>query len=147
LYRSQYKGRFKPKNPGKYRGNPRNIIYRSFLELKMMLKVDVDPNVVWWSSEETSVSYKSPIDGQFHRYFADFILHTKDGKTTMIEVKPLNQTREPKNYKRKTRAYLEEVMTWGINTAKWKYARDYCQLRGWEFSIVTERDLGITYGS
>jgi len=34
--RSRYKGKFKVKNPQKYKGNPSNIIYRSLMELRFM---------------------------------------------------------------------------------------------------------------
>ena len=61
----------------------------------------------------------------------------------MLEVKPKHQTTEPKVQKRKNKKYLTEVMTWGVNQAKWRYAREYCLDRGWEFKIITEQELGI----
>jgi hypothetical protein len=42
-----------------------------------------------------------------------------------------------------TKRYLREVMTWGINSAKWKAAEEYCKDRKWKFVIMTERELGI----
>jgi hypothetical protein len=35
-------------------------------------------------------------------------------------------------------------MTWGKNEAKWKAADEYAKDRGWQFLILTEKDLGIT---
>ena len=35
-----YKGKFKPKNPNKYKGNPTNIIYRSLLERRFMVAIE-----------------------------------------------------------------------------------------------------------
>jgi hypothetical protein len=35
------------------------------------------------------------------------------------------------------------VLTWGKNEAKWKAAREYAKDRGWEFVILTEKELGI----
>jgi hypothetical protein len=70
-------------------------------------------------------------------------------KTLMIEIKPKYQTKPPdlKNKNtakgRVSRRYLNEVKTWGVNEAKWKAARQYCQSRGWEFQIYTEDQLGI----
>jgi hypothetical protein len=40
-----------------------------------------------------------------------------------------------------TRRYLNEVMTWGVNQAKWKAATEYCLDRNWEFKILTEKHL------
>lgn len=145
MYHTKWKGFFKPKNPAKYKGNSKNIVYRSFLEFKMMVRLDADSGVEWWSSEETVVPYKSPVDGEFHRYFVDFVVHPRNGQTTMIEVKPANQTKEPAKGQKKTRKYLEEIATWGVNSAKWAAAESYCNERGWKFKIVTERDLGVTY--
>ena len=66
-----HKGRFRPKNPGKYKGDPSNIIYRSLWEFKFFRYVDLHPDIIWWQSEEVIVPYYSPIDGKRHRYFPD----------------------------------------------------------------------------
>lgn len=146
-----YKGYFRPKNPQKYRGDPSNIIYRSRWELMVMSRFDNDPNVIWWQSEETIIPYKSPIDGRYHRYFVDFTarMKTADGgfKTAIIEVKPASQTRPPElqEGKKKNKRYINEVLTWGVNEAKWKAATKYCQERGYEFIILTEKELGLKF--
>lgn len=145
MHYSSWKGFFRPKHPEKYRGDPKNIMYRSFLELKMMLRLDHDPGVKWWSSEEVIVPYKSPVDGARHRYFPDFTMKTESG-VVMIEVKPSKQMKPPVKGKRVTKSYIEEVVTWGVNNAKWSAAEAYCSSRGWKFSIVTEVDLGVNYG-
>jgi hypothetical protein len=142
-----YKGKFSPKNPKKYRGDPTGIVYRSLWELKVMKYLDDNRNVLEWCSEEVAIPYISPVDSRPHRYFPDFIVRmlTPDGgtKTVMIEVKPKAQTREPKIPTKKTRKYLTEVMTWGVNQAKWKAATEYCLDRQWEFKLITEVELGI----
>ena len=66
-----------------------------------------------------------------------------DVKTYLVEIKPDKQTRPPEVPKRKTRQYINEVMTWGKNDAKWRAAREYCKDRGIEFIILTEYHLGI----
>ena len=141
------KGFFKPRNPQKYKGNPVNIVYRSAMELKCMLYFDSHPDVLEWSSEETIVPYVSPKDNRVHRYFPDFIIKARkaDGKISkvMIEVKPDKQTKPPKARKKNTPKYLEEQLTFAINTAKWKAAREYCAKRGMEFEIFTEHDIGF----
>ena len=142
-----YKGFFKPRNPSKYKGNPSNIIYRSSWELKLMMHLDQHPDVIYWASEEIAIPYRSPVDGKVHRYFPDFYVKKRNPQgiveSLLIEVKPAIQARAPKVQKKATRRYIKEVMTYGINTAKWKAAQDYCEDRKWKFVVMTERELGI----
>ena len=142
-----YQGKFTPKNPSKYTGDPTNIIYRSSWELKFMNWCDQTYSIVSWSSEETVIPYICPTDNRAHRYFVDFKIRVKDSagnmKTYLIEIKPEAQTMPPEVKKKKTKRYIAEVMTWGKNDAKWKAAREYCKDRGYEFMIITERHLGL----
>lgn len=149
LPRKSYKGKFSPKNPKKYKGDPTNIIWRSLWEKKVMQQLDDNTNVLEWSSEETVVLYFDPVQNKIRRYFPDFIVKVRksDGssQTLMLEVKPKAQTIEPKIQKRKTKQYITEVTTWATNSAKWEAAREYCADRGWEFKLITETELGIKY--
>ena len=142
-----YKGIFKPKNPQKYKGDPTNIIYRSFWELKFMSYLDSHPDVLLWASEEFCIPYLSPIDNKYHRYFPDFWVkkRNRDGtiEVVVVEIKPKVQTRPPKVQERPTKRYLQEVKTWGINSSKWKAATEFCSERKWKFQILTEDNLGI----
>lgn len=142
-----YKGIFHPQNPNKYRGDSSNIFWRSTWELKLMNYLDAHPDIIYWSSEEISIPYRSPIDGKIHRYFPDFVVKKRgsDGKieTLMIEVKPLSQTRPPAPRKGGGKKYISEVMTWGVNSSKWKAAKEYCSDKNWQFKIFTEKELGI----
>ena len=142
-----YSGKFSPKNINKYLGDPTNIWYRSLWERRVMVYLDENSSVVEWSNEEIVIPYLSPVDNRAHRYFPDFFvrLRNKQGliESTIIEVKPASQTKPPKPQKRATRRYITEVMTWGVNEAKWKAADEYCKDRGWKFVVVTEKDLGI----
>jgi hypothetical protein len=64
----------------------------------------------------------------------------------IIEIKPKKQCKPPtKEPKRKTKRYINEVKAWGVNSAKWKYATEWCDNNGMEFKILTEDDLGIRY--
>jgi hypothetical protein len=141
-----YKGRFNPKNPSKYKGNPNNIIYRSNWELRVMKYLDENPAVIWWASEELFVPYVSPVDNRVHRYFPDFIARTKKKngleQTIMIEVKPFKQTQQPQQ-KRKTKTFLNEMATFAVNQAKWNAAELFCKEHGWHFQIITEKELGL----
>ncbi len=140
-----YRGKYKPRNPKKYVGDPTKITYRSGLELKVMSYLDKHPDVVSWGSETVVIPYRSPIDNKFHRYFMDFIVQFRkaDGEieTMLIEVKPKKQTAPPKKPSRVTRRFLNEVRTWGVNEAKWKATQEYVQKRGWKFTIMTEKEI------
>lgn len=148
-----YQGKFKPKNPLKYKGDPTNIVYRSSWELKLMMYLDSHPNVIKWGSEEIIIPYESPVDGRMHRYFPDFFVEqiNREGKKEkiLIEVKPKAQTIAPNPNTKLTpkgminKRYINEVMTYGVNQAKWKAAQEVCNDRGWKFQIMTEIELGI----
>ena len=141
-----YKGTFSPKNPSKYNGNSKNIIYRSNWELRVMKYFDDHPNVIWWASEELTIPYVSPIDNKTHRYFPDFIvkMRLKDGKVTtyILEVKPLAQTKMPVQ-KRKTQRFIQEAATYAVNQEKWRAADLFCREHGWQFKVITEKELGL----
>lgn len=142
-----YKGKWRPRNPAKYRGDIHNITYRSSWELKFMNFCDMRDSVISWSSEETVIPYKSPIDGQVHRYFVDFQMKIRnpDGTITtyLIEVKPKKFTEKPSTPKRKSKKYIEEVMMYATNCAKWEAAQKFCERKGYKFKVITERELGI----
>ena len=61
----------------------------------------------------------------------------------MIEVKPKKQTRPPVKKSRVTKSYIHECVTYEVNQAKWKAAKEFCADRLIEFKIVTEEELGI----
>jgi len=140
-------GKYKLRNVEKYIGDSTNVIYRSSWELKFLNWCDNNPNVISFSSEEIIIPYKSPVDGKYHRYFVDFMvkIRTKDDvtKTYLVEIKPKKQTMPPEQKKRITKQYITEVATWGVNQSKWKAASEYCLDRGWEFKILTEKDLNV----
>lgn len=143
-----YKGKFKPHYPEKYIGDPTNIIYRSLWELRLMRHFDQHSSVIKWGSEEIVIPYISPVDRRVHRYFPDFYVKVKgsDGNinTMIIEVKPYAQTIEPvKQTTKTTRKYLNEVLTYGVNQAKWKAANEFCKDRNWQFKVMTEKEIGI----
>lgn len=142
-----HKGKFKPKNPEKYKGDVTNIVYRSFWELKFMRYLDSHPDILEWASEEIAIPYYSPVDKRIHRYFPDFwvkMLSTdKQINTMLIEIKPEIQTRQPIQRDKITRRYITELKTYGVNTAKWKAAKKFCDDNNWYFKVLTEKELGI----
>ena len=145
-----HKGRYVPNKPKKYRGDYNNIVYRSSWERRFMLYCDRSDAIIEWGSEEIIIPYRSPLDGRMHRYFPDFYIKTKqhDGsiKKFIIEVKPKAQCKPPPSQpKRKTKRWFNEVKTWGVNEAKWKYANEWCLDNNMEFKILTEDHLNIRY--
>ena len=142
-----YKGRYRPSNPKKYKGNPSNIVYRALWERKFMVYCDNHTKILEWGSEEIALPYRSPIDNKVHRYFPDFYIKVRESngkiKRYIIEIKPKKQTMEPKVKKRKTKGYIYEVYEYAKNQAKWKAAEEFCKDRMWEFKVLTEDELGI----
>ena len=142
-----YSGRFKPTNITKYRGDHRNIIYRSSWEKVFMKYCDKNDNIIEWGSEEVIIPYNSPIDNRIHRYFPDFYIKVKDlsgrRKKYIIEIKPKKQTQEPVIQRVKTKKYVREVMEYAKNSAKWDAAITFCKDRMMEFKILTEDNLPV----
>jgi len=142
------KGKYKPRNPKKYKGNPTNIIYRSSWERTFCKYCDLTESVEQWQSEEKAVWYYDPCSKKKRRYFPDFIIKFKDSKgimkTEMIEIKPARQVAGPNPHpKRRTQGWMNEVRTFITNRAKWDAAMEYCEDRGWSFRIITEKELGL----
>ena len=142
-----YKGKYKVRCPYKYKGDPTKVIYRSLWELKFMKYCDSNINILEWGSEEMYVWYRSPVDNRPHRYFPDFYIKAKESngkiKKYIIEVKPKKQTAPPPKPKRQTKGYLREAFEYARNQAKWKAANEWCIDRGFEFKVLTEKELGI----
>ena len=140
-----YSGKFKPKNYKKYKGDPTKIYYRSLWERRFMVYCDNNSKIIEWGSEEIIIPYKSPLDKKTHRYFPDFYVKyiNKDKQVVreIIEVKPKKHLSPPKEPKRKTKRYLNEVATYIKNQAKFKAAEEYCKDRRYGFRILTEDQL------
>lgn len=139
-------GNYTPANPGKYLGDPKKIPFRSGWERRVCYKLDHTPYIIGWCIEPAPIQYLSPKDGLPHRYFPDFIsvaLNSDGAKTvTLIEVKPYNQQFPPKNKKGKKRSrFLKEALEYEINQAKWEAAKKICRDKGWNFVVLTEKEI------
>jgi hypothetical protein len=142
-----HQGRFTPQNSEKYKGDARNIIYRSSWEVDFMRWCDRNENILEWGSEEFFINYLDPTSNKVRRYYPDFIIKVQESdgsiKKYIIEVKPERQTKPPTqspNKRRKT--YITEALTYEKNLAKWKAAKEFCDDRGIIFKIITESHLG-----
>ena len=69
-----YKGIYRPSNPKKYKGDSKNIVYRSLWERKFMNYCDLNENILEWASEEFWVPYCDPTTNRVRRYFPDFFI-------------------------------------------------------------------------
>ena len=141
-----YKGRYKIKNPDKYLGNPPNVIFRSLWERNTFRWCENNPKVRAWSSEEIVVPYKCKVYNKLHRYFVDLYVEMNNGQTILVEIKPKKETLPPKQPKRKTKKFLNEVITFSKNQDKWEAADQYAKHKGWKFQVWTEetlKNLGI----
>jgi len=146
MSRNYIQGRYSPKNPQKYVGDPTSIFARSSWERKVMVFFDMNPDVLKWSSEEIIVPYHDPSTGKVRRYFPDFaiVVKTKSGsiERVLVEVKPFNQTQPPKKPSKMTKRYITEVSTYATNQSKWNYATEWCKQNGFDkFMVLTEKDI------
>lgn len=131
-------GRYIPKNIKKYKGDFRNIVFRSLWEYHLFKWLDSSSKVIEWGSETVAIPYQNPYTGAFHRYFVDIYakIIDRDGNTRkyLIEVKPYNQTIPSKRGNKYN-------MTYNINMAKWKAAEKVAEKNGMKFIILTEKEL------
>jgi hypothetical protein len=135
-------------NKSKYMGKTKPF-YRSSYEARVFSSMDRCVNVLEWCTECETIPYVYEIDGKIHRYYPDIIakVKTKSGKikTIIAEIKPYRQTKEPdkpknKNKKRQKR-FVYETMRWIKNKNKWDATREYCKKHGYEFQLLTEKEI------
>jgi hypothetical protein len=141
-----YSGKYKIKKPEKYAGNPNKVVYRSLWERQAFKWCENNPKVKMWNSEEVVVPYKSTVDKKLHRYFVDLLIELDNKEVYLIEIKPKNQTIPPKKRSRKTKKYINEVVTYAKNQDKWEAATQFAEHKGWKFQVWTEetlKNLGI----
>lgn len=141
-----YKGRYTIKNKSKYLGDPDSVVYRSLWERQVFRWCEDNPRVKRWNSEEIVVPYKCQIDNRIHRYYVDLLVELDTKEIILVEIKPKKQTQPPKQPKRKTKRYVNEVMTYIKNNDKWNAAQKYADHKGWKFQVWTEdtlKNLGI----
>lgn len=144
---------YHPVNKEKYMGDPPFAVCRSSWEVGVCRWMDSNPSVIQWKSEPFGIPYidigmKDKRSGlpKRRKYYPDFLakIKNRDGSTViwLIEVKPFKETIPPKKSKRKAKkTQIYEDRTWQVNTAKWRAAQAYCARKGWQFKILTEKQL------
>lgn len=141
-------GKYTPKHPEKYVGDPKRIVFRSSWEKAFNEFLDNNPNVIQWASEEIAIPYVKPTSNRhdkIHTYYPDYWVKykNKNGEIIqeIIEIKPIAQTQPPKTAGKKKKQQLVEAITWEINKAKWAAATQFCNKYGMKFRIVSENKL------
>ena len=144
------KGVYQLDNPGKYIGplTDGGVLYRSSWEARVWYYMDHNANVIEWASEGLIIPYIFKLDSKVHKYYPDVVckINTRDGiKTFIIEVKPYKQTIEPSKPKNRSldrkHRYETELFTYSKNISKWEAAEEYCKKNGYEFKIITEKEI------
>lgn len=135
-----YSGKYRVKNPAKYKGDHTNVVYRSLWEKHCFKWCDDNADIKYWSSEEVVIPYLYEVDRKYHRYFMDLKIVYKSGKTVLVEIKPAKELSPPQG-DRRTKRYISEGLTYVKNQNKWKAASEYAKDQGWEFQIWTEKEL------
>lgn len=141
-------GIYKPINPQKYKGNdfPR---FLSSWELKLFRWCDMNDDVFEWSSESIAIPYHNPVTEKTSCYFPDVIMKLKINdqiRKYLVEIKPFRQTQNPKDFdqsRKKKKTIIYENLNYIKNIAKWEAAKKWADKMGYEFSILTEKELGI----
>lgn len=130
-----------PKNPEKYCGQY-PIVCRSSWEKRMCEWLDFNNSVIEWSSEGHRIRYWDGLRGKHRIYYPDFYVMFKNRKKFIVEVKPEKHLRMPKKKgkkSKKTMTMREDIFL--TNQAKFKAATEYCKKLGYDFIVLTEKDL------
>ena len=157
---------FIPQHPEKLIGG--SVLCRSSWETHLAQWCDLQPSVLQWGTEVVSISYRdpsginlneakkyniditNPLNWPIHSYYPDFYikLQTKDGNihNMLIEIKPYEQTQRPMPISEKAklkdvRKFNNAAKTFLKNDAKWKAAKQWCDMHSMEFYIWTEKEL------
>jgi hypothetical protein len=152
-------GLYTPKNKDKLikANSYGGVYYRSGLEQKMMIYLDLNDNIRVWGAEYLKVPYKKSeynnsthdLETTEHTYFPDFYyeLIRYDGSISKVvaEVKPSSEVKIPELPQNATAKQLKNfeysLKMYNKNISKWTYMIEYCERKGFEFVIITEQHL------
>jgi hypothetical protein len=136
-----YKGKYKVKNPKKYKGDVNNVVYRSGWERDVMVYLDDHTGVAEWNSEDFIIRYFYEVDKKNHNYHMDFWIKFTNGTILLVEVKPKRQTEPPKSKNPRSKRGLTEAFAYIKNRNKWDAAEKVAKDNGYGFVIWTEVEL------
>ncbi len=106
------------------KNNGKEFYYRSSYECEVLECLEQIREVVAYDVEPFNQGIPYLYRGEQHKYFPDLSIQFADGHIEIWEIKPANQTLLDKN------------------EAKWAAANNYCQIRGWQFIVITEVGIG-----
>lgn len=133
-------------NKAKYINKKADVTLRSSLEVSFATRLDKNPDVLWWASEEFSIPYL--INGKQHNYWPDFSFGLSSKTVYIVEIKPEHEVWPPKELvgkctKKQIDNYNNSVETYSKNVAKWIAADKYSSKKNATFIIVTEKNKYI----
>lgn len=96
------------------------IDFESLLERDLIYLLDYDANVMDFTEQPLTIPIN--ISGRRQQYTPDFLVNIY-AESTLLEVKPIR--------------FVEEFE----NSIKCEFIKDYCKEHGWNYHIVTERDI------
>lgn len=133
-----HQGFVDPKKLKKYADSFKDepIIFRSGLELEVIYYFETNPNVVKWVSEPIGIPYYNRLLGHKQNYYIDYIIESASGQKCLVEVKPYNQTKKPKDTDS-----VWAKKTWITNIDKWAAAKKFADEHNMKFIIITEKTL------
>ena len=139
-YSNAQTGAFLMTHPEKFAGHE-TPVYKSKLEYCFMRYADTNPAIIQWGYETTNIKYLdlSSNPAKVRRYYIDFVCKVKIGdviKTVWVEIKPFCETHKPR-----ANANPKTLLTWVKNSCKWKAATLLAKSKGYEFKILTEKEL------
>jgi hypothetical protein len=148
-------GNYVPKNKDKVLklNNNGGVYFRSSWEKKIMTWLDLNEKIIKWGAECMKIPYQmTHFDNgdtrvKEHCYYPDFYYELKreDGSISKVvaEVKPYSETIEPKLSSNPTAKQMKNfeyaLKMYNKNLSKWTYMIEYCQRKGFEFIIITEK--------
>jgi hypothetical protein len=154
-----HQGLYIPKNKDKVikLNNQGGLFYRSGMELKFFTYLDNNPNIINYAAEHLKIPYtqtqwvseSQEFETTNHTYYPDFYYELKraDGTISKVvaEVKPYSETIEPvlapKPTAKQMKNFEYALKMYNKNLSKWTYMIDYCEKKGFEFIIITEKIL------
>lgn len=135
------------------------IYYRSGWEKKIMVWLDNSDYIIMWGAECLTIPYQmthfnsGDLLVKSHRYYPDFYYEIKatDGsiKKVVAEVKPQKEyqmvidlmngnMKVPATGLKKLRGFEYDLKMAHKNKSKWETMIEWCNKKGYEFTIITE---------
>lgn len=121
------------------------VEFKSSLEMRAFKYADFNKFIKKWALEPFSIPYIKPTDNKRHRYYPDLFLEFMNGEKFIVEIKASSERTKPVPPMRKTvstvQRYAKDCLTYATNCAKWQAAEQFCKLRGYHFTVLTEKEL------